>query len=121
MRNPADKVGTLYVSEDGKRYERSYIEEPNKAGKKIPVLSYVDVSYICRMKVSEATLTYRGKTMRLIFNVDIPNKELPFNSLTVDSLPFQEGTFKLDLSGGRDEDWGKGVPARRWKKVRGKR
>lgn len=117
MLNPAQEVGTVSVGKDGETY-RSYQSEGYKAGRKIPALSYVDVGYTCQMKVPEATLTYRGKTMRLIFNVDIP--KLPFHTLVIDSLPFQEGTFKLDLSRKRDGEFSKVLSARRWKKVSGK-
>ena len=40
--------------------------------------------------VSEVTLKLRGKTMRLIFNVTALEQRI-----LIDSLPFQDGTFKL--------------------------
>jgi hypothetical protein len=56
--------------------------------------------------------------MRLIFNIDIARTQ-PDRRPVIDSPPFQEGIFELDLSGWpRSEN--KMIPAERWKKVKGK-
>ena len=67
----------------------------------------------CKLHLPEAVLEYHGKKMRLIFDADLEPR-----TLVIDSLPFQEGTFKLDL-GGLKED-GNVIVAGRWKKVVGK-
>ena len=72
----------------------------------------------CTMHLTEATLTYRHKRMRLIFNIDITRTQHDRRPV-IDSLPFQEGTFELDLSGW-SHDGDKLIPAERWKKVRDK-
>jgi hypothetical protein len=45
--------------------------------------------------LSELTLKYGGKTMRLLFNVTVVEEHR-----TIDSLPFREGTFTL-----KDNKW----------------
>ena len=86
-------------------------------GRKVPALGFANAE-TCTMSLTEVMLTYHNKRMRLIFNIDIA-KTQPDRRPVVDSLPFQEGAFKLDLTGWsrqRDEM----IPATRWKKVRDK-
>jgi hypothetical protein len=86
-----------------------------KDGTKVPALSFANAS-TCTLHLEEITLTYHNKKMRLIFNIDIARSQNDRRPV-VDSLRFQEGTFKLDLTGWtKDED--KLIPANRWKKVR---
>jgi hypothetical protein len=47
------------------------------------------------VKLSEMTLKYGGKTMRLVFDVTVVEQKR-----TIDSLPFRSGTFKL-----QDNKW----------------
>ena len=53
--------------------------------------------------------------MRLIFKLDISRTQ-PDRRIVIDSLPFQEGSFVLDLSGWSGSD--KLIPATKWMKLR---
>lgn len=84
-------------------------------GRKLPSLEFVN-SETCTMQLTEVGLTYHGKKMRLVFDINIARSQ-PDRRLVVDSLPFQEGTFGLDLTGwlgSRDQI----IPSERWKKVK---
>ena len=84
-------------------------------GRKLPSLEFAN-SETCTMQLAEVALTYHGKKMRLVFDINIDRSQ-PDRRLVVDSLPFQEGTFGLDLTGwpgARDQI----IPAERWKKVK---
>ena len=82
-------------------------------GKKIPALVFVNAS-TCTMKLEEATLVYRGKKMRLIFNITIERRQ-DDRRLVIDAPSFRAGTYRLDL-----KDWSRDpetlIPARRWKR-----
>jgi hypothetical protein len=85
-------------------------------GVKVKATALLSKGYRGRSRLEAVTLKYRGKTMRLIFDLEIPRVGASFE---VDSLPFQEGTFKLDL-GQRQyrplSDW-PFFPATAWKKI----
>ncbi|PWT80852.1 MAG: hypothetical protein C5B44_04725 [Acidobacteria bacterium] len=84
-------------------------------GTKVSTLMFSNAA-ICAMHFSEITLHYKNKTMRLIFGIDLPRYQ-PDRRPVVDSLPFQNGTFRLDLNGWtHDKD--KIIPATRWKRLR---
>jgi hypothetical protein len=81
-------------------------------GKKVPALDFVNAG-TCTLNFPEVVLTYHGKKMRLVFNISIDRRQND-RRLVVDSLPFAEGTFVLDLSTWpRTED--KIIPATFWK------
>jgi hypothetical protein len=83
-------------------------------GKKVPALEFVNAG-TCTLDFPGVELTYHGKKMRLIFNISIDRHQND-RRLVVDSLPFGEGTFELDLSSWpRSEDTM--IPATFWKKV----
>ena len=108
-------VGDSQVSfaEDKKTYYWPESVDWEK-GTRLPALSFANAS-TCTLHLEEVTLTYKSKKMRLIFNIDIARGQNDRRPV-VDSLRFQEGTFKLDLSGWtKDED--KIIPASRWKKI----
>jgi hypothetical protein len=88
----------------------------SQKGTKVPVLMFVNAS-TCTLHLTEVSLNYRGKVMRLLFNVDIARHQ-PDRRPVVDSLRFQTGSFKLDLTG-----WShapeKMISAKHWKKVKG--
>ena len=69
----------------------------------------------CTMKLGEVTLKYQGKTMRLRFNINIDRTQNDRRQV-VDSLPFQNGTFNLDLT-----KWNRAtdklIPATSWTKA----
>jgi hypothetical protein len=83
-------------------------------GRKVPVLQFIN-SETCTLHLSEATLVYHHERMRLIFNLDIERSQ-PDRRPVVDSPPFQEGTFELDLSGWTPEQ-DQMIPASMWRKV----
>jgi len=86
-----------------------------ESGTKVATLTFANAA-ICAMHFSEITLHHKNKTMRLIFGIDLPRYQ-PDRRPVVDSLPFQSGTFRLDLTGWtHDKD--KLIPAARWKKLR---
>lgn len=100
-------------AEDGKSfYWPESVEWPK--GRKVPALEFVN-SETCTMHFTEVTLLYHQKRMRLIFNIDIARSQSDRRPV-VDSLPFQEGTFKLDMTGWTHED-DQMTPSTRWKKV----
>jgi hypothetical protein len=68
------------------------------------------------MKLGEVTLTFNGKSMQLIFNIAIDRTQRD-RRIVVDGLPFQVGTFELDLSGWTREPESM-IPATRWKKLK---
>ena len=68
----------------------------------------------CTLSFPQVEIEYHGKKMTLIFNVDIERHQDDRRKV-VDSLPFRNGTYVLDLSGwsvSRD----KMIPASSWKK-----
>ena len=83
-------------------------------GSKVPALGFANAA-TCTLHLTEVTLTYHGKKMRLIFNIDIARQQDDRRPV-IDSLPFKEGSFALDL-----KDWTRErdqlIPAARWKKV----
>jgi len=83
-------------------------------GRKIPVLEFANAG-TCTLNLPRLDLEYHGKKMTLIFNINIERSQVDRRPV-VDSLPFQEGTYVLDLSGwSRSRD--KMIPATRWKKL----
>ena len=97
----ADKV-TYYWPEDAD-WEK---------GTKVPALLFSNAG-TCTMKLGEVTLTLNGKKMRLAFNIDI-NRTQDDRRQVVDSVRFQQGSFRLDLTGW-DRAREKLIPAKHWK------
>jgi hypothetical protein len=83
-------------------------------GQKQSALEFANAG-TCTLHLTEVNLTYHGKKMRLIFDVDISRNQQDRRPV-IDALPFQEGAFSLDLSGWSHETE-KLIPAARWKKV----
>jgi hypothetical protein len=109
-------VGEVSFADDGKTF--FWPESLDwERGKKVPGLQFIN-NETCMMRLTEVTVTYHNKKMRLIFNIDIARTQ-PDRRPVIDSLSFQEGTFSLDLNGWpRDAE--QMIPADRWKKVREK-
>lgn len=80
-----------------------------KDAAKVTSLSYYDRGD-CKLKLDELTLRMGGKTMHLIFNLSFNGD----NYKVIDSLPFKEGTFRLEATS-KDK-----IPASSWKKVSNK-
>ena len=82
-------------------------------GKKVPALEFANAA-TCTLNLPRVELNYHGKKMTLIFNIGIERHQDDRRKV-IDSLPFQNGTYVLDLSGwspSRD----KMITANRWKK-----
>jgi hypothetical protein len=112
-------IRRLPFSENGKTLISEYSAEADQAKNLLPVL-YVADSAGCEVGLTEVTLKYGGKSMRLLFNVRVFRR-----AIAIDSLPFEEGTFELQLDSelpDRKEPYrGEGyLPAERWKKISNK-
>jgi len=82
-------------------------------GKKVSSLEFANAA-TCTLNLPRVDLEYHGMKMTMIFEISIERHQ-DDRRLVIDSLPFQSGTFTLDLSGwshSRD----KMIPATRWKK-----
>ena len=83
-------------------------------GIKVPALLFSNAS-TCTLHLTEVLLPYKGQSMRLAFNIDIARRQEDRRQV-VDSLGFQNGNFKLDLTKwNHAED--KPIPATYWKQV----
>ena len=81
-------------------------------GTKVPALGLSNAA-TCTLHLTEVELKYKGRTMRLIFNIDIARYQKDRRQ-AIDSLKFQNGVFRLDLSKWtHDEE--KLIPASYWK------
>ncbi len=106
-------VDEVSFASDGVTFYRHESVDWEK-GKKIPALDFVNAR-TCTLNLPTVELTYHGKKMRLIFNINIERNQRDRRPV-VDSLPFGEGTFELDLSSWpHSED--KMIPATFWKRV----
>ena len=103
----------ISLAADGKtHYWPESVDWPK--GDKVASLQFIN-NKTCTMHLTEATLTYHGKEMRLIFNIDITRSQTDRRPV-IDSLPFQEGTFALELNGwSREKD--KVIPSDRWNRI----
>jgi len=101
------------LADDGKSYYWPESVDFEK-GKKQAALGFANAK-TCTMNLTEVTLKYHEKQMRLIFKLDISRTQ-PDRRMVVDSLPFQEGTFLLDMSA-RGNETHLIVPAEWWKKL----
>jgi len=82
-------------------------------GKKVSSLGFANAS-TCTLNFPRVELTYQGMKMTLIFDISIARTQ-DDRRIVIDSLPFQNGTFILDLSGSpRSRD--KMIPATHWTK-----
>jgi hypothetical protein len=105
-------VGEVSFASDGVAFYRPESVDWDK-GKKVAALEFVNAK-TCTLNLTAVDLTYHGKKMRLIFNLTIERYQDDRRPV-VDSLPFAEGTFVLDLtSWPHHED--KLIPATLWKK-----
>lgn len=114
--NSAWDIRRMPFSEDGRTLIGEYSEEAKRAKNLVPTLFVANAS-TCDLGLKEVTLKYGGKAMRLIFNIWVYRR-----AIAIDSLPFEEGTFELDM----DNEWpnrkepyeGESfVLAKRWKKI----
>jgi hypothetical protein len=106
----------IAFSEDGKSLISEYSEDAKRAVNQVPVLTVSNATK-CELWLKEVTLRYGARTMRLVFNLHVYRR-----AIAIDSLPFADGTFQLEL----ETEWpnkteayqGQShIPAARWKKV----
>lgn len=103
-------VGEVLFADDGVTFYWPESSEQHD-GKKVPVLEFVD-SGTCAMKLGQVDLSYHGKTMHLVFNLEIGRYQDDRRPV-IDALPFRTGTFLLDQTGWshrRDQL----IPATKW-------
>jgi hypothetical protein len=86
-----------------------------QSGNKVPSLQFANAG-ICAMRFGEITLVHNNRKMRLIFDIEILRFQEDRRPV-VDSLPFQDGTFRLDLRKW-SHDKEKIIPASNWRRVR---
>lgn len=106
-------ISRVSLAKDNKTYYwPESVEFPT--GRKIPTITFANAA-TCTLHLEDVTLQFHDKTMRLIFKIDIARSQEDRRPV-VDSLPFKEGTFYLDLAGWTKER-DKVIPANRWKKM----
>lgn len=83
-------------------------------GMKVPALLFSNAG-TCTLHLTEVSLMYHGRSMRLLFNVDIARHQEDRRQV-IESPRFQAGTFRLDLTKwNHAED--KLIPAVHWRRV----
>ena len=115
--NAQTSVGEVSFGSDGVTfYWPESVEYPK--GKKVPALEFANAR-TCTLNLGQVDLSYRGKQMHLLFNIEIARFQDDRRPV-IDSLPFKEGSYHLDLTGWPHSSE-KLIPATRWKKVRDKK
>jgi hypothetical protein len=110
--NADTAVGEVSFLSDGVTYYWPESVDWEK-GKKVSTLEFANAA-TCTLNLPRVDLEYHGMKMTMIFEISIERHQ-DDRRLVIDSLPFQSGTFTLDLSGwSRSRD--KMIPATRWKK-----
>ena len=84
-------------------------------GNKVPALGLSNAA-TCTLHLTEVELKYKGRTMRVIFNIDIARYQKDRRQ-AIDSLKFQNGVFLLDLTKWAHHEE-KLIPATYWKPAR---
>jgi hypothetical protein len=110
--NANTAVGEVSFTSDGVTYYWPESVDWDK-GKKVSTLEFANAG-TCTLNLPRVDLAYHGMKMTLIFEISIERYQDDRRPV-IDSLPFQNGTFILDLSSwshSRD----KLIPATRWKK-----
>jgi hypothetical protein len=107
-------IGEISMAADGTTFYWRESLDWSK-GKNLSALQFIN-NESCTMRLTEVTLVYHNKTMRLIFNLEITRNQDDRRPV-IDSLPFQEGTFMLQMKGW-SADPNRVVPAARWKRVK---
>ena len=109
--NADTSVGEVSLAGDGVTFYRPESVDWDK-GKKVPALEFANAK-TCTLNLPTVDLTYHGKTMHLIFNINIDRYQHDRRPV-IDSLPFREGSFVLDLTSWTCHD-DKLIPATLWK------
>ena len=104
---PAPSIASVDLAADGTLVGYSTKETKTK----LPAL-YRSGNAKCLLNVGEMTLGYKGKTMRLIFNMEIDG-----SAYYIDSPKFLRGTFELDKASLLQSDSNRIIPAKVWKKI----
>jgi len=107
-------VGEVSFISDGETYYWPESVDWDK-GRKVSTLEFANAG-TCTLNLPRVDLAYHGMKMTLIFEISIERYQDDRRPV-IDSLPFQNGTFILELSGwshSRD----KMIQATRWKKLK---
>jgi hypothetical protein len=107
------EAGQVSIAENGENFYWPESVDWSK-GRKEPALEFANAA-TCTMQLSEVTLIYHDRKMHLTFNIGIDRTQ-PNRRPVVDSVPFQEGTFVLDLKGWAGER-DRIIPASHWRKI----
>lgn len=110
--NADTAVNEVSFTSDGLTYYWPESADWDK-GKKVSALEFANAG-TCTLNFPQVELGYHGKKMTLIFNISIERHQDDRRKV-IDSLPFQNGTYVLDLSGwspSRDTL----IPATFWKR-----
>jgi hypothetical protein len=110
--NADTAVGEVSFTSDGVTYYWPESVDWEK-GRKVSTLEFANAG-TCTMNLPRVGLAYHGMKMTLIFELSIERSQKDRRPV-IDALPFQNGTFTLDLTGwshSRD----KMIPATSWKK-----
>ena len=113
--NADTAVGEVSFTGDGVTYYWPESVDWDK-GRKVSTLEFANAG-TCTLNLPRVELSYHGMKMTVIFELSIERHQDDRRPV-IDALPFQNGTFILDLSGwshSRD----KMIPATRWKKSKG--
>ena len=104
-------VGEVSFAGDAVSFYRPESVDWDK-GNNVPALEFANAK-TCTLSLPAVDLTYHGKKMHLVFNISIERSQRDRRPV-IDSLPFAEGTFVLDLT-----SWStsgdKLIPATLWK------
>jgi len=110
--NADTAVGEVSFKSDGETFYWPESVDWDK-GKKVSSLEFANAA-TCTLNLGRIELAYHGMKMTLIFEINIERSQADRRPV-IDSVPFQNGTFILDLSGwSRSRD--KVIPATLWKK-----
>ncbi|MBV9216099.1 MAG: hypothetical protein JO053_07980 [Acidobacteria bacterium] len=110
------------ISDHTTRYRTSGLKMPTKLGTFLKTGKMLATGGMCNFggEASTLKLTLRGKTMELTFKYPSV-RDTRSGNFAVDSLPFHEGKYEIDLSKATDaagfEDYGGFFAATLWKKV----
>ena len=118
--NPATLTAAGYVNEKAEYWKREpSITSFSKTGDGKNLIDVRSLRYSgradCKLILTDLTLRYRGTTMHLIFDLSLDSyNDRELSHRIIDSLPFSEGTFKLQATKDRN------IPASNWKRISAK-
>jgi hypothetical protein len=118
--NPATLTASGFVNEKAEYWKREATKTSfSKSGNGKDLIEVRSLRYSgradCKLNLSELTLRLGGKTMHLIFGLSLDSyNDREHSHRVIDSLPFDQGTFKLEPTPDAN------IPASKWKRVSAK-